>query len=463
LPNCRYLSVITIWLLVGILLSGPGTAYAQTKQYVTAADYQWVYDAMQLFSGQGDIANYPKDWVKSGHDLSRIEVAYYLKQLLENNTAAQQSGQTVFSPHKLELIQRLMEEFTDELTALGINTTEIEKISPKLIVPAQKPTDYQDLDLIIGPVTGVTNGDTMPCYYFGQYYAALQRKEFVFLPAEYVAPGDIKLLESGINDINVVYQLGLKTKQLFLIIKGDLPVKNQPTVAGYFLFPLADRDRVLSGSEVPLGNSILALVDEVKQLKQVDNIQRMEGRVSLNGYFKLDTGINNNVFKGNIDQGIKIGSLLVYADDPAAKLKAGTNQFGLPSYTSRQSTAVDWDVLKQNSLDSLQIKIKGSLNLSPQTAVYGGIDLLYQESDHKSLFEGLLPPEAKYSAGVNYQMSNYWKLLSYQSFVSSSSSSELLSTTSLGVEYNNWITLWLAYQMLDFKSDRLTGVITLRF
>ncbi|MGD9155725.1 MAG: hypothetical protein PVG90_09540, partial [Bacillota bacterium] len=131
------------------------------------------------------------------------------------------------------------------------------------------------------------------------------------------------------------------------------------------------------------------------------------------------------------------------------------------SYSPHQSNAVDWDVLQQNDLDALQINIKGSLNLTRQTAVYGGIDLLYQESPDKSLFEDILLPETKYSAGVNYRMSNYWKLLSYQSFVNSSS--EWLSTTSLGVEYKEWITLWLAYQMLDFKTDRLTGVITFRF
>jgi hypothetical protein len=460
--------------LAGVTLLGVGTGFAQTKQYLTATEYQWVYDALQLFAAQGYIANYPKKWVQSGHDLSRIEVAYYIKQLLENGAAAHENHQAAFSPQTIELVQKMMSTFTDELTALGINTTDIEKISPRLMLPTPKPSDYLDLDLILDPVTEANQASEpsepsiLPCYYFGQYYAELQRKEFVFLPAEYVAPGDYKLLESGINDINVVYQLGLKAKQLFLIMKGDLPVKDQTPVAGYYLFPLGDQGLSASSSSVPLENSILALVDEVKQLKQVDNIQRMEGRVSLNGYFKLETGVSQNMFRGNIDRGIKIGSMLVYSDDPVVKPKPGANhQFGLPSYNSRQSAAVDWDILKQDSLDSLQINIKGSVNLSPLTAVYGRIDLLYQESDDQSLFEGILPPEAKYSAGVNYQMSNYWRFLSYQSFVSSNSSSksdsEWLSTTSFGVEYKDWLTLWLAYQMLDFKSERLTGVITFRF
>jgi hypothetical protein len=458
--SCRYFTNV-VGLLISVLLLCTGAGYAQTRQFVTAAEGQWIYDAIASFAQQGYITNYPKDWVKSGHDLSRIEIAYYIKQLLEKKPADHQAKQAGFSPRTIELVQKLMVEFTEELTALGINTTDIEKISPNLTIPFQKPTEYQDLDLVIGPVTNTSAGNSLPYYYFGQYYAALQHKEFVFLPAQYVTPGDFNLLENGLNDINVVYQLGLKAKQLFLIMKGNLPVKDQPAVAGYFMFPIADRVKADSEAAVPLENSILALVDEVKQLKQVENIQRMDGRVSLNGYLKLETGINQSMFSGNIDQGIKIGSLLVYSDNPALKLKSGTNQFGLPFYSSHQSTAVDWDVLKQNSLDSLQINIKGSLNLTPQTAVYGGIDLLYQESSDKSLFEDLVPPETKYSAGVNYQMSNYWTLLSYQSFVSSSS--EWLSTTSLGVEYNDWITLWLAYQMLDFKSDRLTGVITFRF
>jgi hypothetical protein len=459
--NWRYFTSSIVGLLLGIMLFGAGIGYAQTKQYVTAAEYQWVYDAMQLFVRQGYIANYPQNWVNSGHDLSRIEIAYYLKQLLEKAPTDHLAKQAGFPSRVLELVQKMMVEFADELTALGINTTDIEKISPNLIIPAQKPNEYQDLDVVIGPITKANADNSLPYYYFGQYYAALQRKEFVFLPAEYVNPGDFNLLEDDLNDINVVYQFGLKAKQLFMIMKGNLPVKDQPAVAGYFMFPIADQVKTDSGVAVPLEKSILALVDEVKQLKQVENIQRKEGQVSLSGYLKLETGIRQTMFSDNINQGIKIGSLLVYSDNPAVKQKSGTNQFGLPSYNSRQSTAVDWDVLQQHNVDSLQINIKGSLNLTPQAAVYGGIDLLYQESTDRSLFEDLLPPETKYSAGLNYQMSNFWTLLSYQSFVSSSS--ELLSTTSLGVEYNDWITMWLAYQMLDFKSDRLTGVISIRF
>jgi hypothetical protein len=458
----RRKQICLVCLLTVMLLLSAGTGYAQGQQFVTAAEYQWVYDAMQLFARQGYIANYPQEWVKSGHDLSRIEIAYYIKQLLERSSLKSQPQQLEFPLQTVELVQKLMEEFAAELAALGINTTDIEKISPNLTVPAQKPTDYQDLDLVIGPVTSACESkSSLPCYYFGQYYTALQRKEFVFLPAEYVAPGDFNLLESGVNDINVVYQLGLKAKQLYLIMKGNLPVQDKSAVAGYYLFPLADRIETTNRGDAALGNSILTLVDEVRQLKQVDSIQRMEGRVSLNGYLKLETGMKQRIFGGNINQGVRIGSLLVYSDNPAVKPKSGVNDFGLPSYSPHQSNAVDWDVLQQNDLDALQINIKGSLNLTRQTAVYGGIDLLYQESPDKSLFEDILLPETKYSAGVNYRMSNYWKLLSYQSFVNSSS--EWLSTTSLGVEYKEWITLWLAYQMLDFKTDRLTGVITFRF
>jgi hypothetical protein len=452
-------------LATGLLISFficVGLGYATQERYVNATTDAWIYDAIRIFVQEGLITNYPQDWVKSGHELSRFEIAYYVKQLLEKSRSAGQPRPAPPSKRAMTLVQKLMVEFAAELDALGIKATDLEKISPNLIIPTSQPTDYQDLDTILGVKSSSDALNSPPYYYFGQYYAALQRKSFVFLPAEYVTPGEFDLLESNLDQINVVYQYDLKKKQLFLVVKGNLPLQDEQMVSGYFMFPLAgeeSKEGVLTNSH--LEKSIIALVDEVNQLQRVENIRRYEGRLSLNGYLKLETGTQRGMFSGNIDQGIKVGSLLVYTDNPGLKPKIAPNDFGLPSYSSRRNTAVDWDLLKENNLDALQINIQGKLNLTPQTALYGGIDLFYQDSQDQSLFEDLLPPEAKYSAGVNYQMNNYWTLLSYQSFVSSNS--ELLSTTSLGVEYNDWITLWLAYQMLDFKSDRLTGVITFRF
>jgi hypothetical protein len=38
-----------------------------------------------------------------------------------------------------------------------------------------------------------------------------------------------------------------------------------------------------------------------------------------------------------------------------------------------------------------------------------------------------------------------------------------LSTTSVGVRYNDWITLWLAYQCINFNDQKVTGTVTFQF
>jgi hypothetical protein len=442
-----------------------GLGYAR-DYYVNYTAQQWVYEAMDLFSSEGYIRNYPQDWVKSGHELSRFEIAYYIKQLLESKLKDEHSNPDL--PSKvMNLLQKLMNEFDEELTALGILATDIVKIKPNLEAPTQKPDDYHDLDTILGrdPVSKTLS--TAPCYYFGQYYNSFQRKSFVFLPAEYINANDFDLLDGNINAINIVYQSSVGAKQLFLVVKGNLPLTGGRIVAGYFLFPIEDSLQEGNLLSPGLDNTVLSLLDEVNHLQQVESIWRLEGSLSLKGYLKLDSGIQNKFFYGNINQGLRIGSMLIYSDNPSVRPRFDLNRIGLPSYTPYQSAAVDLDTLKLDGPDSYQINITGQKNLSSQTSLYGGIDVFYQETNEKNLFEEIMPPETKYSAGVNFRMNSEWKLLTYQSFVNASSQSQWknqkLSTTSLGIEYNDWVTLWLAYQMIDFKESVLTGVITFRF
>jgi hypothetical protein len=460
----RRISIIFLVLPVFLLIAGIG--YAR-NYYVNSTDQQWVYQAMDLLSGTGYILNYPNDWVKSGHELSRFEIAYYIKQLLESKLKDDHSDPQL-SSKVMNMLQKLMNEFTEELTALGIMATDIVKIQPNLEAPTQKPDDYQDLDSLLGqdPVSKTLNA--APCYYFGQYYNSFQRKTFVFLPAEHMNAKDLDLLDGNINNINIVYQSSVGVKQLYLVVKGNLPLTGARIVAGYFLFPIEDSLQEGNILSPGLDNTVLSLLDEVNHLQQAESIWRMDGPLSLKGYLKLNSGIQNKFFYGNINQGLRIGSMLIYSDNPSVKPRYDLNRIGLPSYAPYQSAVVDLDTLnKSNGPDSYQINITGQKNLGSQTSLYGGIDVFYQETDQKNLFEDIMPPETKYSAGVNFRMNNEWKLLTYQSFVNSSSQSQWknqkLSTTSLGIEYNDWVTLWLAYQMIDFEESVVTGVITFRF
>ncbi|HEY8464310.1 MAG TPA: hypothetical protein VIM29_09870 [Bacillota bacterium] len=456
-----YCKIIGLLLL---MLFWPELGYAH-DYYVKRETQKWVYDTMAIFARQGYIGNYPQAWVESGHELSRFEIAFYIKQFVERPKLGDQT-KVQLPPETAVSFQKLLVEFEGELAALGIKTTEIYDISPNLVAPDQKNSDYQDIDLILKPDSGGDSAADLPYYYYGQYYNASQRKSFLFLPAEYVNSRDLDLLEGDLDNVNIVYPNNSSDQQLFVVVKGNLPLADQELITGYFMFPIDGPGQIEGKANFELDRKVLALLDEIKQLQHIENLWRYEGSLPLNDYLKLNSKIQKNLLWDQVQSGIQIGSTLIFSDTTTLNSKYEANQFGLPSYSLRQSTPVDWDLLKQGNPDLYQINIKGMMNLNPQTSVYGEIDLLYSETREKSLFEGLMPPKVKYSAGVNYQMNDYWKFLSYQSFVNSRNElkSELLSTTSFGVEYNDWITLWLAYQMLDFKSDpTVTGVLSFRF
>lgn len=462
--NCRKFALL-IWMIAGIFLVS-GLSHAQGF-YVKNLEQQWVYDAMAVFAQEGYIKNYPKEWIKSGNELSRFEIAYYIKQFVESSSRLTRKNKTQLPEHISKIIRKLMVEFEGELTALGIKTADIARISPNLTAPVQnnKPTDYQDLDTVLNPKSSPNPLNSMPFYYFGQYYNAYQRKSFIFLPADHLNSGDFDLLEDDINGVNIVYQMNMGEKQLFLVVKGNLPLTDQKLLTGYFMFPINGPTPNGLLFQPDLNQTVLALLEEVNQLKQIENLWCMEGVLPLKGYTKLDTGIQKSMLFDRFNQGIKIGSTLIFSDAAVFKSNYESNHFGLPSYAPRSGSVSEWDLFNTN-LDSYQINIQGKKSLSNHTSVFGGIDLLYTQTRNRTLFESLFPPKTKYSAGVDYQMNDLWTLLSYQSFVNMDTErkNELLSTTSFGVEYNDWITLWLAYQMLDFKSDqKLTGVISIRF
>jgi hypothetical protein len=237
---------------------------------------------------------------------------------------------------------------------------------------------------------------------------------------------------------------------------------------GYYLFPIEESklDSLVVEKYVnsKLNDSVLALLDEVNQIQQIDSLWRFNGVLPLSGYLPMVTDLKARPLVGNLDQGMKIGGLLIYTENPSTKNSFEVNNFGLPFYNQRlitTATPMDLDTINGKNLQTLQINILGSMALSPQTSLYGGVDFLYRGTN--TGLDNIWPSDAKASAGLNYHFNDYWTVLTYQSFVNSNLQTGLLSTTSVGVDYNDWVTLWLAYQLLNFDKPVLSGAISVRF
>lgn len=452
-----------IWVfLLGLFITG--VTVAGTSEVATPQQ-QWIYSSLQELHHAGYLQNYPDDWVQSGNTLSRLEIAYYIKQIL--TVTLKDNDKNLLPSTVVHTLQNLIVEFRDELAALGIKITDINKISPNLvsIEPSNlDPEEYQDLDVILKERKNETKIlKQEPYYYLGQYFQSWQRKSFVFIPNAYVNPNDLPILEGNVSNINIVYPKNIGDSHSFLVIHGNLPVQESNSVSGYYLFPIENETGL---AKEQFDDNILSLLDEVNQIQQIEFLQRVEGKVSLSGYSRKETDLQSRVFLGSINKGMKVGGLLLFSQNPPKMNDFQSNDFGLPFYSlsqAKSSTAEDLDKITGRSLESLLINIYGSKSITPQASIYGGLDLLYRDSESVALFENYWPSEVKASAGITYQMNDYWTLLTYQSFVNSQVETGILSTTSIGLEYDNWATFWLAYQLLDFNDPVVTGALTFRF
>jgi hypothetical protein len=420
----------------------------------------WVYQAMGFLQHKGLISEYPSDWVNSGNQLSRFEIAYYIKGFIVNQPASKE-----LPDNTVEVLQKLIAEFQMELTDLGIQITDIYNVSPNLATITPQSSDYLDLDQIISHNKGSVQ---QPYYYFGQYFSELQKKAFVFIPFEFIQSNYGFLLNGNDSNFHIVYQPQFTNNPSFLVVKGYLPISNKKPLMGYYLFPLVEPKSASSVMEnygnTELNKSVLALLDEVNQIQWIDSMWSINGVLPLNGYLPRENNLKTKSLVGNLDQGLKIGGLLVYTDNPSVKNSAEINNFGLPFFNPRSVTAatpIDLDKISGANLQSLQFNILGSMNLTPQTSLYGGVDILYRGINIGS--DDILGPDAKASAGLNYHFNDYWTVLTYQSFVNSQLQTGWLSTTSVGIDYNDLITLWLAYQLVNFDNPVISGAVALRF
>jgi hypothetical protein len=458
LGRVPWLVIIGLLVVIGAGFVQPGFAQRMND---ARTDSNWIYHNMEFLAEEGLIEDYPAEWVQAGHLLQRSEIAYYLKRMVLQFESKKRDLK--LSPRVIEAFQTLVLEFQKELADLGIKATDINKISPNPSLNS-RPDNYQDLDIILEPRS---NDDTpQSYYYYGHYYSELQRKSFFFIPSDFIATYNASQLEVNNGVMNILYQPQMSSS--FLVLKGNLPAENQ-SIKGYYLFPITDIEeaRNLQTNPVNQGQtrSILSLLDEVNQFQQVDSLLRYNGSLNLDGFLKLNVDLRDqSKAVGNLEQGLTIGGLLIYSNNSLLQTNP-TKDFGLPVFNSRQAsliTPVDLDLISSSkSLQSLQINIQGTLEIAPQTSLFGGIDLFYQSSTIH--LDNLWPSDTKASAGVTFHVNDYWTFLTYQSLVNSQNNEGWLSTTSVGVEYNDWITLWLAYQFLKFDNPILTGTLSFRF
>lgn len=452
----RYWAFILIVIIVTTAF--PGTVLMQTDFRASMVE-PWVYAEMELLFREGLISDYPSEWVSSGNKLTRFEIAYYIKMIINNklDSLKGQVQRESIRQAEVESLRRLVAEFRPELTAMGVEITNIYTISPNLDETTYRTDDYQDLDVVLSHING-TAVEQGSYYYFGQYIREIYRKSFLFLPSIFIKGDNLALLQGTVGTINIVYHPDQGDNPPYLVVKGELPLDADNIINGYYLFPIDNLagENASKETNYDLSVSVLDLLDEVNHVRQVENLWRFNGPAPLKGYSNFEPDFQSKLVFGKLNNSVKIGGFLVTSNTEPDLINVG-----LPFFSSRQPTAVDLDNIFDSDLQSFHINIQGNMSLNSKTSITGELELLYRGDKYG--WDKIWPTDTKAGAGIEYQFNNYWSFLSYQSFVNSQMEEGLLSTTSLGLEYNNWATLWLAYQIVSFDDSRVTGALTFRF
>jgi hypothetical protein len=446
--------------IILIILMLTGICYAEGNYRKTKME-PWIYQAMGFLKQKGLIADYPVAWVNSGNQLSRFEIAYYIKGLITNQSAAPN-----LPDGEVEILRKLIAEFQLELTDLGVQITDIDQVHPNLAKIVPEVSEYQDLDNIISKTKVEIK---QPSYYFGQYFSKQQKKSFIFIPMEYVRSNYAFLLNGDESSYNVFYQP--PSKNPILVVKSNLPLNNLQSVSGYYLFPIELKSNfsiVSSQDTLNVNDEVLPLLDEVNQIQRIDSLWSVNGILPLNGYLPQEMDLKTRAFVGNLNQGLKIGDLLVYTEDfndkkvlmnsiPNISL---SNSIGGVGTANGLTVPVDLDAIEGTNLQTIQLNKEYPM-IPPAESTLRGMDLLYWDADPDKNIKG--DSNSKANAGINYHLNDYWTFLAYQSLDNSKLEAGWLTTTSLGINYNDWVTLWLAYRLVDFDKPVVSGSLALHF
>lgn len=120
-------SIMPVTMIIAALAFGL-VAPAVAQPFADVPTNHWAYDAVAELAAKGLVEGYPDGTFKGDRAMTRYEMAMVVARLLSRIEAIQIPGPQTPEVTKadLETIQRLVNEFRAELTALGVRVTTIE-------------------------------------------------------------------------------------------------------------------------------------------------------------------------------------------------------------------------------------------------------------------------------------------------------------------------------------------------
>jgi hypothetical protein len=122
---------LAVCLAAALVIAMVAPAFAQPFSDVPPS--HWAYDAIAELSSQGIVQGFPDGTFRGNRAMTRFEMAVIVARLLARIESIQIPAPTpaaptpAITPENLQQVQRLVEEFRGELTALGVRVTAIEE------------------------------------------------------------------------------------------------------------------------------------------------------------------------------------------------------------------------------------------------------------------------------------------------------------------------------------------------
>lgn len=243
--------------------------------------------------------------------LTRYEMAYYLKLLIINLEKNRQMESKLTDKH-IKILKRLIEEFEDELVMLGIDITDIGKMSPSLPhVHKEDDEGYFDLDYILSNELSANSKNldlttplnlSEPYYFMGEYLTTdLRQKVFFFSPEVYIEPK--LLLELKVNNRwDILYSSGDYLQISFIIVKGTFPIGSSK-IEGYYFFPMENSKKKLDDT---VETGVYNLLNSLASNYEVNNLWQFKGVLPFSKTLGKET-----YERWQMANGLQIGEFLI--------------------------------------------------------------------------------------------------------------------------------------------------------
>jgi|GEM_PF-5266377 len=451
--------------------SGPGRELVLTKEH-------WAYHYMEQLSDAGLLRDYPAAYIREYQkELTRYELANYLKDLIEEFKASRQN----ISYSQEFILNRLMVELKIELSDLGVTITYLQPLSP---APPEKYSiygegegeEYKDLDCLLGlscrsemeaekvfPEEENESTPEIPYYYFGSYDTIGNLHDyFLFIPGDF-----LRQKEAPEEKWEVIYQINQGKCDTFLLVEGGLPLKDDSSLDGYFLFPLTLEDSYTEDDFTEVEESAVHLLTSLYETYQINGLQQIQGTLPLSGFSQMDAHMGYGLTNG-LKTGMQIGDFIVSTgfglESKGFPLQKWTWQTGAvkPELSLNASYLLNNPTEDEMSFKGLNLGLLGSLPLSESTEIYGGFSWGYDQD--LNYLRKMSVVNSLTNAGVSFKVNDYLSLLADFSYYNDfSENNDDGAFTSLGLEWGEKSRLILGLQMFSLEEPQWVGEFSLQF